>query len=52
VLDDDKAVPLAVTGASVLSSVTRADGFVVVPAGLEGHPEGAEVEVHLYGETP
>ncbi len=44
--------PLAVTGASVLSSVTRADGFVVVPAGLEGYPEGAVVEVHLYGAQP
>ncbi|MDJ0923952.1 MAG: molybdopterin-binding protein [Acidimicrobiia bacterium] len=40
--------PLAISGASVLSSVTRADGFVVVPAGLEGYPSGAEVEVHLY----
>lgn len=40
--------PIAVSGASVLSSVTRADGFVVIPAGLEGYPEGAEVEVHLY----
>lgn len=47
-----EVVPLAVTGASVLSSVTRADGFVVVPAGLEGYPEGAPVEVHLYGEEP
>ena len=40
--------PLAVSGASVLSSVTRASGFVVIPAGLEGYAEGAEVDVHLY----
>jgi len=40
--------PLAISGASVLSSVTRASGFVVVPAGLEGYPEGSEVEVFLY----
>lgn len=40
--------PLAVSGASVLSSVTRASGFVVIPSGLEGYPEGTEVEVHLY----
>ena len=40
--------PLAVSGASVLSSVTRATGFVVIPSGLEGYPEGSEVEVHLY----
>jgi molybdopterin molybdotransferase len=40
--------PLAIGGASVLSSTTRADGFLVVPAGLEGYPEGAVVEVHRY----
>lgn len=47
-IEDDGVHPLAISGASVLSSVTRASGFVVVPAGLEGYPEGAEVEVHLY----
>lgn len=40
--------PLAVSGASVLSSVTRATGFVVIPSGLEGYPEGAQVDVLLY----
>jgi molybdopterin molybdotransferase len=40
--------PLAVSGASMLSSTTRADGFVLVPADLEGYPEGAVVGVHLY----
>jgi molybdopterin molybdotransferase len=44
-----EAAPLAIGGASVLSSVTRADGFVIVPANSEGYPEGAEVEVYLYG---
>jgi molybdopterin molybdotransferase len=42
------AEPVAIGGASVLSSVTRADGFVVVPMDSEGFPEGAEVEVYLY----
>jgi molybdopterin molybdotransferase len=42
------AEPLAIGGASVLSSVTRADGFVIVPANSEGYPEGAEVDVFLY----
>ena len=45
---DGMVEPLAVSGASVLSSVTRATGFVIVPSGLEGYPEGTEVEVHLY----
>ena len=40
--------PVAIGGASALSSVTGADGFVVIPEGSEGSPEGAEVEVHLY----
>ena len=40
---------MAVGGASILSSATRADGFVVVPEDSEGYAEGAEVDVHLYG---
>jgi molybdopterin molybdotransferase len=40
--------PLAIGGASILSSTTRADGFVVVPEDSEGYPPGAEVEVFLY----
>jgi molybdopterin molybdotransferase len=40
--------PLAVAGASVLSSTTRADGFVVIPDDLEGFAPGAEVTVWLY----
>lgn len=41
--------PIALSGASVLSSTTRADGFVVVPAHSEGYGPGADVTVHLYG---
>jgi len=40
--------PIAVGGASILSSTTRADGFVIVADDNEGFPEGAEVEVWLY----
>jgi molybdopterin molybdotransferase len=40
--------PLAIGGASVLSSTTRADGFVVVPADSEGFGPGTEVTVWLY----
>lgn len=42
------AEPLAISGASVLSSVTRADGFVIIPMDSEGFPEGTNVEVYLY----
>jgi molybdopterin molybdotransferase len=47
-LADGAVEPLAVSGASVLSSTTRADGFVIVPDDSEGFPPGAEVEVWLY----
>lgn len=40
--------PIAIAGASVLSSTTRADGFVVVPDDSEGFAAGAEVDVWLY----
>jgi molybdopterin molybdotransferase len=42
--------PLATSGASVLSSTTRADGFVLVPRDSEGHAPGENVIVYLYGE--
>lgn len=48
-LHGDSAEPVAIGGASVLSSVTRADGFVIVPMDSEGYPEGADVEIFLYG---
>ena len=40
--------PLRVTGASILSSTTRADGFVIVDKNSEGLDEGQEVEVYVY----
>src|SRR5262249_8306726 len=40
--------PLAISGASILSSTTRADGFVLVPPELEGHPPGEPVKVYFY----
>jgi molybdopterin molybdotransferase len=47
-LVDGEVEPLAIGGASVLSSTTRADGFVLVPADSEGFAPGTEVEVWLY----
>ena len=40
--------PLAVAGASMLSSTTRADGFVIVGDDSEGFAAGADVDVWLY----
>jgi molybdopterin molybdotransferase len=47
-LTDDGVEPLALGGASILSSTTRADGFVIVPSESEGYGAGSEVTVHLY----
>jgi molybdopterin molybdotransferase len=49
-VDGGRVVPLATSGASILSSTVRASGCVIVPRELEGMPEGAEVEVRLYDE--
>src|SRR5262249_1435577 len=45
---DGQVEPLATSGASILSSTTRADGFVLVPRDAEGYPRGTAVEVFLY----
>ena len=47
-LVDGHAEPLAVSGASVLSSTTRADGFVIVADDSEGLAAGSPVDVWLY----
>jgi len=47
-LAGDVVEPVMARGASILSSTTESDGFVIVPRDHEGWPEGHEVEVHLY----
>jgi molybdopterin molybdotransferase len=47
-IDGDLVEPLAVGGASILSSTTRADGFVIVGDDSEGFAAGSEVKVWLY----
>ena len=47
-LVDDRVEPIALSGASILSSTTRADGFVLVPGESEGFGPGTEVTVYLY----
>ncbi len=48
--DTGRVIPLAISGASVLSSTTRADGFVILPADSEGMAAGSLVEVWKYDE--
>ncbi|MFL5339404.1 MAG: gephyrin-like molybdotransferase Glp [Gemmataceae bacterium] len=45
---NDHVEPLAVSGASLLSTTTDANGFVLVPRDLEGHGAGEAVDVFLY----
>jgi len=45
---DGAIQPLATSGASILTSTTRADGFVVVPENSEGHGAGEAVDIYLY----
>jgi molybdopterin molybdotransferase len=47
-IEDGLIEPLAIGGASILSSTTRADGFVVVDDDSEGFAAGTDVEVWLY----
>ena len=52
ILDNDAVVPIATSGASILSSTVRAIGAVIVPRELEGMAEGSAVEVLLYDDEP
>jgi molybdopterin molybdotransferase len=45
---DGTVEPLSVGGASLLSSTTRADGFVIVSDDSEGFAAGTDVDVWLY----
>ena len=52
-IEDATVYPIAISGASRLSSLTEADGFVIVPSALEGYPIGTVVSVGLFdGWTP
>jgi molybdopterin molybdotransferase len=46
-LENGKAIHLATSGAGILSSVSKADGFVILPENIEGFNAGEEVEVVL-----
>ena len=47
-IHEGRVEPLAVAGASLLSSTTRADGFVIVGDDSEGFAAGTEIDVWLY----
>ena len=47
-IKDEQASLIAASGAAILSSTTKADGFLVVPAQSEGYAEGETTDVWLY----
>src|SRR5690242_7096459 len=47
-MSGDAVEPLALSGASILSSTTRADGFVIIPSESEGFGADTAVNVYLY----
>jgi molybdopterin molybdotransferase len=51
-IEGGRVLPIATSGASILSSTVRASGAVVVAREIEGMPEDAEVEVLLYDDEP
>jgi molybdopterin molybdotransferase len=49
-VQDGRVTPLATSGASILSSTTRADGFVIVPRDSEGQAPEEMVRVYFYDD--
>ncbi len=49
--DDLIAEPVSAKGSGNLSTMTRANGFVIVPENREGLSEGEKVTVHLFGDV-
>ncbi len=49
--DELLAEPIRVTGSGILSSMTRADGFILVPEDVEGFEKGTIAEVELFNRA-
>ncbi|HJH28784.1 MAG TPA: molybdopterin molybdotransferase MoeA [Methanosarcinaceae archaeon] len=47
ILEGNIAHPLMTSGSGVLSSVAKANGFVIIPENVEGYEEGQDVDVVL-----
>jgi molybdopterin molybdotransferase len=50
-VQEGRVTPLATSGASILSSTTRADGFVLVPRDSEGYAPEEMVQVYFYDDS-
>jgi len=47
-LRDEHVEPIMISGSGILSSMAKADGFVIIPENVEGYDEGQPVEVVLF----
>ena len=47
-LVDQKVEPIAISGASILSSTIEADGFCIIPQDSEGYAAESMIDVYLY----
>jgi molybdopterin molybdotransferase len=45
---NERVEPIMVSGSGILSSMAKADGFVIIPENVEGYDEGQQVEVVLF----
>jgi molybdopterin molybdotransferase len=45
-----KAEPVSARGSGTISTMTRANGYVIVPENREGVAEGETVQVHLFAD--
>jgi molybdopterin molybdotransferase len=50
-IDELLAEPVSAKGSGNLSTMTRANGYVIVPENREGLAEGETVVVHLFSEV-
>lgn len=50
-LENGEAIPLGAVDSGELTSVVHADGFILIPATLEGYAPGTPVSVYTYDEV-
>ncbi|MGZ4928536.1 MAG: molybdopterin molybdenumtransferase MoeA, partial [Halobacteriota archaeon] len=44
----ERVEPVMISGSGILSSMAKADGFVIIPENVEGYDEGQQVEVVVF----
>jgi molybdopterin molybdotransferase len=49
--DEFQAEPVSAKGSGNLSTMTKANGYIIVPENREGLAEGETVTVHMFGDV-